>query len=187
MYGALRQVHKMDAERLSAQTAALQFGTVTNMDVITNRVRVTMQPSGALSGWLPVLLPWSGNGWGELNMPSPNQTVAVFCQDNDIEHGVVLGVYYSAVNLPPTGAVGERVFQHKTGSRISLNNDGTVTITANTQLNITAPITQITGSLQVTGNVTWGYGTGQQADAIGHYHGDVLNGGGVTTAPVPGS
>ena len=56
---------------LKAQSAAQdatagqpRFGVVSSVDPATGTARVQLQPEGVLTGWLPVLSPWVGAGWG---------------------------------------------------------------------------------------------------------------------------
>jgi phage gp45-like len=93
----------------------------------------------------------------------------------------------------------ETVLYAGDGSRVAIRAGGTIDILAATQVNIVAPDVTLTasgsltiaanvaieGALGVTGNITWGAGTGNQADAIGHQHNDPQ--GGTTSPPIPGT
>ena len=43
---------------------APRFGIVSSVDPASATARVTLQPEGVLTGWLPLLTPWTGSGWG---------------------------------------------------------------------------------------------------------------------------
>ena len=100
--------------------------------------RVIIQPEGVLSGWLPVLSQWVGNGWGIACPPSPGDQVLLVPQDGDIEQGVIVGRVFSVNQMPPVAPGGEFWLVHKTGSSLKLCNDGTI---------------QIQGDLHVAGDV----------------------------------
>lgn len=118
-----------------------RFGIVSSVDPNSYTARVMLQPENVLTGWLPVLSPWSGAGWGMVCPPSPGDQVLVLPQDGDAEHGVIVGRSFSATAQPPTGPngpapSGELWLQHASGSVVRLGNDGTVTINAQGMLSI---------------------------------------------------
>jgi phage baseplate assembly protein V len=125
----LRQIWKSDTARLLETMGGLYYGVVTSADPTTYRVRVTIQPSGVLSGWLPVLTCWAGPGWGIVTLPRIGGLVALMGQEHDLEHAVVLGAIYTDVTTPPTvTTLGQCSLVHASGSQINLNNDGSITI-----------------------------------------------------------
>ena len=115
-----------------------RFGTVTSVDPATATARVTLQPEGVLTGWLPLLTPWVGNGWGLVCPPAPGDQVLVFPQEGDAEHGLILAASWSAQTAPPATPVGEFWLVHSSGSFLKLQNDGTV---------------QVKGDLHVAGDI----------------------------------
>jgi len=136
-----------------------RFGTVTSVDPDTATARVLLQPEAVLSGWLPVLSPWIGAGWGMSCPPSPGDQVLVLAQEGDAEHGVIIGRAFSAVAAPPGALAGELWLVHATGSFVKLLNNGTVQI----QGNVT-----ITGDVKATGNISDAHG--KLADLRAHYN-----------------
>lgn len=119
-------------------TGAPRFGIVTSVDPSSGTARVTLQPEGVLTGWLPLLSPWVGAGWGLVSFPAPGNQVLVIPQEGDAEHGLILAGAWSSQNTPPLAPVGEFWLVHKTGASIKLQNDGTI---------------RINGDLHVTGDV----------------------------------
>jgi phage baseplate assembly protein gpV len=117
---------------------APRFGTVTSVDPATATARVTLQPEGVLTGWLPLLTPWVGSGWGLVCPPSPGDQVLVLPQEGDAEHGLIIAASWSAQTTPPAAPSGEFWLVHRSGSFLKLQNDGTV---------------QINGDLHVAGDV----------------------------------
>ena len=130
---------------LKAQSAALEagrgrprFATVVSVDPARHAARVALQPEGVVTGWLPVLSPWVGAGWGMAVPPMPGQQVLVLPQDGEGDQGVVVGGAWSDAAPTPGAPVGELWLVHQSGSFIKLVGDGTV---------------QINGDLHVNGDV----------------------------------
>jgi uncharacterized protein involved in type VI secretion and phage assembly len=145
-----------------------RFGTVTSVNPAAATARVKLQPEGVLSGWLPVLSPWVGAGWGMCCPPTPGDQVLVLAQEGDAEHGIIIGLAFSSTQTPPAAPVGELWLVHKSGSFIKLLNDGTI---------------QMHDDLHVAGDV---YDTqGSLARLRGHYnnHTHTDSRGGTTSVP----
>ena len=58
-----------------------RFGSVTSVDPTQGTVRVQLQPESVLTGWLPVLSPWVGAGWGLSCPPNRNCPGWSICGD----------------------------------------------------------------------------------------------------------
>lgn len=135
---------KGQAGAMDAATGRPRFGVVTSVDPARGTARVCLQPEGVLTGWLPVLAPAVGAGWGMWCPPSPGDQVLVLPQEGDAEHGVVAGRAWSEAARPPLDAsgaaapAGELWLVHRSGSFLKLCNDGTV---------------QVQGDLHVAGDV----------------------------------
>lgn len=137
---------KVRAAALDGMAGVARFGLVSSFDPAAYAARVQIQPENVLSGWLPVLSPWVGNGWG-LGAPlTPGDQVLVIAQEGDAEQGVVLGCVWSAVDKPMNIPSGELWLQHKTGSYLKLRQDGSIALLA--------PVVSITGDLVVSGNIS---------------------------------
>ncbi len=178
---------------LKAQSGAMdraagqpRFGIVSSVDPNRPAVRVMLQPEGVLTGWLPILSPWVGEGWGLSCPPSPGDQVFVLPQEGDAEHGVVVGRAWSDTARTPSAPVGELWITHQSGSYLKLMNDGTIRILGNTfiigNLEVAGDITT-TGSASLPGNVTIAgdvRATGEVLDGHGalsslrsHYNGHI--------------
>jgi phage baseplate assembly protein gpV len=138
-------------------TGAPRFGIVTSVDPASATARVTLQPEGVLTGWLPLLSPWVGAGWGLVCFPAPGDQVLVIPQEGDAEQGLILASTWSAQAAPPVAPNGEFWLVHSTGASLKLQNDGTV---------------RINGDLHVTGDVydTHGPLSGLRAHYDAHTH-----------------
>jgi phage baseplate assembly protein gpV len=133
-----------------------RFGLVTSVDPGTATARVTLQPEGVLTGWLPLLTPWVGNGWGLVCPPSPGDQVLVIPQEGDAEHGLIIASTWSDKATPPAAPSGEFWLVHSSGSFLKLQNDGTI---------------QIKGDLHVNGDVYDSHGP--MSGLRGHYNAHV--------------
>jgi hypothetical protein len=169
---------------LKAQAAALdqsqgqpRFATVTSVDPASYAAKVTLQPEGVVTGWLPILSPWIGAGWGLVCPPSPGDQVLVLAQEGDADHGVIVGRAFSDAQRPPAGITGELWLVHSTGSFLKLHNDGSVEGQATAW--------NLTGDLHVTGDIYDRHGS--LAAFRGHYdvhvHADPQ--GGYSAGPTP--
>src|SRR5713226_7811857 len=92
---------KAHAGGLDAGQGQPRFGTVTSFDPNTYAARVTLQPEGVLSGWLPVLSAWIGPGWGLVAPPSVGDQVLVLPHEGHADHGIIVGGAYSDRSRPP--------------------------------------------------------------------------------------
>jgi phage baseplate assembly protein V len=135
---------KASASAMDQATAQPRFATVTSVDPTRPAVRVRLQPEGVITGWLPILAPWVGAGWGLACPPAPGDQVFVLAQEGDSEHGVVIGRAWSDSARTPEAPVGELWLVHANGAFIKLANDGTI----RTQGDI-----HHTGNLFVTGDI----------------------------------
>ncbi len=171
---------KAHAAALDLGQAQPRFGLVTSVDPTSATARVSLQPEGVLTGWLPVLSPWIGAGWGMSCPPAPGDQVLVLAQEGDAEHGLIAGRAFSLSQLPPPAPPGEFWLVHSTGTSLKLQNDGTVHI--NGPVAITGNVL-VTGDVHASGNVYDGHNS--LADLRGEYnvHMHIDSRGGVTTIP----
>ena len=105
-----------------------RFGTVSSFNAADNTARVLLQPEGTVTGWLPVLSPWTGAGWGIVCPLAAGDQALVLPQEGDAEHGVIIGRAYSSRCPPPQAPSGEFWIVHPAGSCLKLRNDGTISI-----------------------------------------------------------
>jgi hypothetical protein len=166
----LSNIVKAHAAGLDHASGQAKFGTVSSVNYETGNARVIIQPDGVLSGWLPTLSQWVGNGWGMVCPPNPGDQVFLVPQEGDIEQGVIVGRTYSTAQVPPKAPGGEFWLVHETGSFLKLCNDGTI---------------RISGDLHVQGDVYDQHGplSGLRTSYNGHTH--TVKVGGITTTPTP--
>ena len=121
-----------------------RLAVVTSSNPQTATARVTLQPEGVLSGWLPVLTQWVGSGWGISCPPSPGDQVLVIPLEGDPQHGLIIGRVFSNQVRPPEVETGEIVISHRSGCSIRLANSGVIVMQ---------------GDLHVSGNVYDSHGS----------------------------
>lgn len=119
---------KAQAARLDQMRGQPRLALVTSVDPARSAARVTLQPEGVLTGWLPIATCWSGAGWGLACPPAPGDQVLVLPQEGDAEHGIVAARVFSAVQPAPPAPSGEFWLVHQSGSFLKLLNDGTVRV-----------------------------------------------------------
>jgi hypothetical protein len=126
MTDRLMNAIKAHASSLDRSSGQIKFGTVTSVDIQNATARVLFQPDGILSGWLPVLSQWVGNGWGMICPLTPGEQVVIAPQEGDVEQGIIIGRSFSAKQRTPVVPAGEFWLVHQTGCFLKLCNDGTV-------------------------------------------------------------
>lgn len=152
----LLNIIKQQAGALDQGGSQPRLATIASVNPATATAKVSLQPEGVLSGWLPVLSPWIGNGWGICSLPSPGDQVLVLAQEGNAEHGIIVGGIFSSTQKPPAAPVGELWLVHSSGSYLKLLNDGTV---------------QVHGDLHVSGDIFDRHGALSQLR--GHYNAHV--------------
>lgn len=182
----LANLVKSYAGALDNAIARPRFALVTSVDAATATARVVLQPEDVLSGWLPILSPSVGSGWGMWCPPSPGDQVMVLAQEGDADQGIIVGRAFSLVDPPPPAASGELWLVHATGSTIKLLNSGMIEMIGPVRI---IGSVSVQGSVTVTGDLAAG---GTSSDGHGplsglrtHYddHTHVQSNGGVTSIP----
>lgn len=159
---------KLHAHELDQIQSRPRFATVASVNTTLATARVMLQPENVLSGWLPVLSPWTGSGWGVVCLPSPGDQVLVIGQEGDSDNSIIIGAAFSDKRSPPAAPLGEFWLVHATGASIKLKNDGSV---------------QIVGDLHVTGDVYDSHGPMSRLRSDYDAHTHIDSRGGQTTLP----
>ena len=129
----------LNAMKLQAQmgaSALMRVGTVSSYDPANYTVKVSLQPEGATTGWLPILTPWSGNGWGLFAPPTPGDLVEVQFHDGDFNAGVACLRFFNDGQRPLNVPSGEFWLVHKNGASLKFTNDGKVLLNAGTEIDV---------------------------------------------------
>lgn len=145
-----------------------RFATVASFDPNRYVARVTIQPEGVLTGWLPILTGWSGAGWGMYCPLRSGDQVVLLAQEGDAEHGIIAGRAFSASLPPPNCPDGEFWLVHPSGCSFALSNDGTV---------------RIHGDLHVAGDIYDNHGSLSHLRSTYNNHTHATLAGGRTSTP----
>lgn len=160
----------MQSEATQNGFSHARVGLITSYDAKNYCAKVSIQPDGVETGFLPIFTPWVGNGWGMFCPPTAGDMVLVLFQEGSFEAGLIVLAAYNDADRPLTVSPGEFWLVHSTGSFIKLKNDGSININTNQNLsvtcsgttninstgnvNVTTPIMQVNGSLIVSGDIT---------------------------------
>jgi phage baseplate assembly protein gpV len=195
MDSALLNAHKLAAQGIAARTAAPRYGVVQSVDPANHAAKVTVQPEGVLTGWLPVLTHSMGNGWGVVSLPQPGTQVMLTPQEGDGEEWAVSGRLFDTAALPPSvpaaingsasnAQPGEIALVSAAGAVVRLTADGSIYLQGNVN---------IAGNLVVSGDISDRNAVHSTLDVLRrdyntHVHGGVQSGGGstgTTNKPTP--
>lgn len=201
MMGPMLNAMRLQAQRAMAGLAEPKVGLVTSYDPNTYSARVSLQPEGILTGWMPIASLWVGNGWGMFSPPSINEMVSVYFIDEDAEAGIISGRHYNDVDRPLAVPSGEFWLVHVKGSYFKLTNDGKITFSDGNGATIyldgsgdifsQAAQWTHTGPVQITGDLIVDQTITGNTDVIGggkslksHVHSGVASGSSDSGPPV---
>lgn len=121
----------------AAQKISRMHGLVQSYDPNTYSVKVALQPSGTLTGWIPIETHAIGNGWGVAYGPAVGDQAVIDFAEGDPESAAVSGFIYSDQDRPPPVPSGELWTVHKSGGYLKFTNDGNVSLNTVGSLNAT--------------------------------------------------
>lgn len=167
---------KWIANGLDRQAAHPRIGVVSSVNPNDYTARVLVQPENNLSGWLPILTQWVGNGWGMVMPPSPGDQVVLVAQSGDSDNYMIAGRVYAQQGgvAPPPAPSGELWLVHQSGAYIKLLNSGGIESNGTWQHN---------GEFTATGAIIAGYGGGDQVGLQTHTHNQPADSAGDTEQP----
>lgn len=144
----IEQVKHVVNEMMKSKSFVLE-GIVSSVDPSPPyKVKVTLQPYEIETGWLKLMTLYAGNGFG-LILPPPDEgtPVKVIFDMGDIKNGTVIGaVFNSNVAMPILADPGDAALVHKSGSKITIAKDGTVTLSSIGTVNVNAASVNLGGS-----------------------------------------
>lgn len=120
----IQNAMRLQALRAAGLKVSSRFGTVTGYDPNTYSVKVTIQPEGIPSGFIPLATPWAGSGWGLYAPPAIGSQVSVIFIDSELEAGFVELQFFNAQTQPTSVDAGEFWIVHKSGAFFKLLNAG---------------------------------------------------------------
>lgn len=157
----LEDVVRRIVDQMLSRQARTRIGIVTSYDPNRHAAKVTLQPEGVESGWLPIVTGHVGNGFGVAIGLTPGDQVDVGYFENDPEAPRITGRIHSDQERPPVAQSGEIVVQTK-NAVIKIDQSDNITITTSGTIALTsAHLTHNgvnIGSTHVHGGVTPGAG-----------------------------
>ena len=150
MFHQLLNTMRQQADMEGGARAMVRHGIVSGYDPGSYCAKVRVMPEDRETGWLPIVSPWIGNGWGLFAPPSIGDAVEVQFQEDDAEAGYVCQRFFNDSDRPLSVQSGEFWLVHKTGAFFKLTNDGKALINGQAEIDATAPTINITA----TGNIT---------------------------------
>jgi phage baseplate assembly protein gpV len=128
---------KYYVQRSHDQRLYVAEGTITSRQLNPPSVKVMIQPHNIETGWIPVGVPYGGNGFGFLAIPPDGQAVKVIFDMGDINNATVVCDVYNDIDVPPTlNNVDDVVLVHKSGSQLYFHANGDVDLHAAGNLNL---------------------------------------------------
>jgi len=193
---ALLNAARREAAAVLGDVALTSTGIVTSYDPAKYAVRVTLQPQGILTGWIPLGSIWVGNGWGLYCPPSIGDLCEVDFLGGHIGAPVCGLRFYNDQDVPLSVASGEFWLVHKAGQVLKFHNDGTVEISAPGRISYTAashdfhgPVT-MDSTLDAAGTITAPVVDGTTnvlfggKSGVAHEHGGISRGTAISDPPV---
>lgn len=198
----LMNMMAMRAQQSMGSFAGTRQGVITAYNPTEYAIKVSLQPTGEETGWIPLGTPWAGNGFGFAAGPMIGAEVQIDFDSGTIGVGMAGSQFYNNEDRcpgPPSGELwivhqsgsllkflnsGAIVIQDKSGTVFSLNGNGSSTHTASNGMTINANM-QNNGNFQSSGSVTDQNGNhGSLGDLRvkynGHKHNGVQTGSGTT-------
>lgn len=133
---------------LADARAPTRFGEVSSYDPDSYTAKVTIQPEGTETGWLPILGQGLGAGFGSYYGLLPGMQVSVMHAEGDRDNGIIVGCTNNSVDAPPSVPGGEQWHVHQSGSFLKFTNDGKVTSKSAVQITLDAPLVDTTGDFK---------------------------------------
>src|SRR5579883_2404718 len=119
---------RLEVWRIIARFAHPVTGIIQSYDPQTHAVKVQYQPSGNLSGWIPLGAAGVGNGWGVYVGPHIGQAVTIGFHYGDHEAPFIISRQVTESDPPVAVNEGEIAIKHESGTLISLLQDKSLTL-----------------------------------------------------------
>jgi uncharacterized protein involved in type VI secretion and phage assembly len=120
----IQQAMTVAAQSAGDEKQGTRTGIVEGYDPDAFAVKVRLQPSGVLTGWIPIATCWVGNGWGFAAAPTLGDAVQVDMTEGSIDAGLMTGSFFNDVERAMGVPAGELWIRHKQGAYFKLTNDG---------------------------------------------------------------
>lgn len=173
---------RMQASNMDSSSAHPRYAIITSVDVAQHSARVTIQPEGIVTGWLPISSASVGAGFGLISPPSEGDQVLVLPQEGDHENWCIVGRVFSTKAQPanvPSASLGGGDLEGGPKTPIQSGEIGLVSksgavirLCADGSIYFRGPVT-IDGDLVVNGDVSDRRGSLQRLRQNYNQHKDV--------------
>ena len=119
---------RREAGRLDNARSMPRYGLISSYDPKRHAVKVKLQPEGIETGWVPMASSHIGNGFGVAVGPNIDDQVVVGFMEGDIDQPFIMGRMFSDKDNPPEAKSGEVVIKHQSGTTITIDKAGALTI-----------------------------------------------------------
>lgn len=160
----LANMMRQQAEAVNSRKPKTRMAVVSSYNQATHAVKVTYQPEGVESAWMPLGAIAVGNGFGIASGPNLGDQVVVEFSDGDYAAPKVVARLFSTLAQPPAVPAGEHWIVHQSGSLIKLHNDGSIEITATAGITYTATQHHFVGPVQMDNTLNTTQKITSQAD-----------------------
>jgi phage baseplate assembly protein gpV len=137
-YDYLSNAIRAQASLGQSNTSSPRYGEISSYDSRNHTVKVTIQPEGQESGWMPLGAIGVGNGYGMAIGPNIGDLVLVVFAEGDFNSGLIVGRFFSTANQAIPVPSGEIWMMHKSGSFVQMVTSGDVEVHASGNLNASA-------------------------------------------------
>lgn len=133
----IRHIVRIEVERVLRLQLQPRLGNIIAYDPILHAARVSLQPEGIETGWIPTHSSWIGNGYGETAPLTLGQQVKVAFPEYGSNQGVIVGQMFDERNQVPLACqnaqAGEKIMVGATGSLFAITNDGVIRLNGSAQ------------------------------------------------------
>jgi phage baseplate assembly protein V len=128
MTGHMKNQMRQQAQGVLNMLDHGKSGIVQNYDKTTYSCRVLIQPENELTGWIPIMSLWVGNGWGMFAPPAPGAAAIVLPREGLSDAAFICGALFNDVDRPRPVDQGEFWLVHESGASFKLTNNGALAI-----------------------------------------------------------
>jgi phage baseplate assembly protein gpV len=130
----LEQAMSVAAQRAGDAKQDTRCGLIDSYDENTYSVKVRLQPSNVLTGWIPIASCYVGDGWGLQVGPNIGDAVVLQAQEGGGDAAIVVGSMFNDVDRAMPVPSGEMWIRHKSGSFLKFKNNGDVELNTDNDL-----------------------------------------------------
>lgn len=165
---------KLHAATQVAATGQARHALVTSVDPVAHAVKVSIQPEGIESGWIPDGT-WAAAG---LRIACPTEIgsqVLVVPVEGDAEHPVLVAKVFDVTTVPPTSPA--------TGKTVQAGEIG-IFLGGGNYIHLTDQGIYLRGTVHIDGNLAIaGDAVASGVSVVSHLHSGVQTGSGISGAP----